>query len=98
MTSLYNPKRSAVMLGLLSVFLPCGWLYTYVLAAIASRSATAGALILFLFWLGGLPALSVLPKYLEKSLAISNLKKQRIAGLLLITAGLYSLVSFYFIH
>jgi sulfite exporter TauE/SafE len=89
--------RSSLIVGLLTAFLPCGWLYTYAAAAVASRSPWAGALILFLFWLGGLPALSVLPMVVRKSLQQAGLRHKKIAGVILIVAGLYSLMSFYFL-
>ena len=91
-------SNSSFFLGLLSVFLPCGWLYTYALAAAASQSAFSGALVMALFWLGSIPALSAFPVFVRKTLAISNRRKQKIAGGILIFASIYSIFSFYFLH
>jgi sulfite exporter TauE/SafE len=44
-------------LGLLAVFLPCGWLYSFVLLAAGSGSEVSGAKVMLAFWLGTLPAL-----------------------------------------
>ncbi len=94
--SLYRPKTPALILGLLSVFLPCGWLYSYVLAAAATQSAFSGTIVMALFWLGGLPALSSISLLMEKSIAFAPAKKQKIASLILVLAALYSLGSFFF--
>lgn len=95
---LFTVDSSGFVVGLLTAFLPCGWLYTYVLAAIATRSAYAGTLTLVLFWLGGMPTLSAVPLMIRKTVHAGGLKQQRIAGVILIASGLYSLMSFMFVH
>lgn len=92
-------KRSnpVFILGLFSVFLPCGWLYTYVLAAVATQSPWAGALVMSLFWIGGLPALSALSAFMKASMRSAPKKKRALAGVVLTAAGLYSLFSFYYL-
>lgn len=52
------PARN-LSIGLLSVLLPCGWLYTFVLAAAGSGSALAGAAVLVTFWLGTVPVFAL---------------------------------------
>ncbi|WP_415063562.1 sulfite exporter TauE/SafE family protein [Bdellovibrio sp.] len=94
----FHIGRSGFSVGLLTAFLPCGWLYTYVLAAIATKSPWAGALTLFLFWLGGLPTLSAVPFMVRKTVQSAGLRQQKIAGLVLVVSGLYSLASFMFFH
>ena len=49
-----------LLLGLGSAFLPCGWLWTFVLSAAVSGSVVHGMLRMFVFWLGTVPALIVL--------------------------------------
>lgn len=46
--------------GLLTTLLPCGWLYAFVAAAAGSGSALGGIATMAVFWLGTLPALTVL--------------------------------------
>ncbi len=94
----FSIKHSPFVIGLLTAFLPCGWLYSYVLAAVASKSSYAGALIMTLFWLGGLPALLAIPSLIEKTLVRSSGKQKKIAGVILIAASFYSIISFYFLH
>lgn len=93
----FTKPTSGFALGLLSIFLPCGWLYSYVMAAVATRSPWGGSLLMALFWVAGLPALSALPLAMKKTLQVAPKRKQAIAGIVLTLAGLYSLVSFYFI-
>jgi len=85
--------RSSFVIGLLAGLLPCMWLYTYVIAASASKSPFAGSLLMFLFWLGGLPALSAVSMMIRPSLLKSNIRKQRIAGGVLLLSGIYALGS-----
>jgi len=53
-----QPVPRALLIGLLSTLLPCGWLYAFVLIAAGSGSAWTGALIMGAFWLGTVPALA----------------------------------------
>lgn len=94
----FHLGRSGFMVGLLTIFLPCGWLYTYVMAAVATRSPWAGGLTLLLFWLGGLPALIALPMMIRQTIQAAGLRHQRIAGVVLLVSGLYSVASFMFFH
>lgn len=97
-SEIFKMDSSGFVVGLLTAFLPCGWLYTYVLAAIATRSAYAGTLTLVLFWLGGLPTLSAVPIMIRKTVHAGGLQQQKIAGVILIASGLYSLMSFMLVH
>lgn len=94
----FHVGHSTFVVGLLTALLPCSWLYTYVTAAIATQSPYAGAVTLALFWAGGLPALSAVPMMVRKGIQAAGLRQQRIAGVVLIFAGLYSLGSFMWFH
>jgi sulfite exporter TauE/SafE len=89
---LYSKSRgSATRVGLLSAFLPCGWLHTFVLASLATRSAVFGALFLFFFWLGTLPALTAAPLLLQRVLKPMSQRLPRFSASLLIIAGVITL-------
>lgn len=79
------------LLGALSALLPCGWLYTFVLAASATKSATLGAASLALFWVGTVPALSAAPMVFNKMTARMRQVTPRISGVLMISLGLFAL-------
>jgi hypothetical protein len=53
-----HPVVRAGVIGLLSIFLPCGWLYFFVIASATTGSAWAGALAMIAFWLGTVPVLA----------------------------------------
>jgi uncharacterized protein len=84
-------KGSAAGAGLLTAFLPCGWLHTFVLGAVATQSPVRGALFLFMFWLGTLPALGLAPYLTERFLRPLSARAPRMAAIILITAGVVSI-------
>jgi sulfite exporter TauE/SafE len=51
------PLVRASVVGLLSGFLPCGWLWAFVVTAAGTGSALAGAAVMTAFWAGTVPAL-----------------------------------------
>lgn len=94
----FKISRSSFAIGLLTGLLPCLWLYTYVLAAASAKSAWGGALVMFLFWLGGLPALSAVSSMIRAPLKQAHRQKQRMAGCVLVFAGIYALFSHVFLR
>jgi hypothetical protein len=79
---------ASLTLGLVSGFVPCGWVYIFVIGAAAVKNPLYGGLMLFIFWLGTVPALSFFPIIYKKSVGIAPRKVTLIAGIILITAGL----------
>lgn len=47
-------------IGSVTGFLPCGWLYAFLLLAIGTSSPFSGAIVMLAFWIGTVPALSVI--------------------------------------
>ena len=47
----------AALTGLLTTLLPCGWLYVFVATAGGTGSVRGALTVMFIFWLGTLPAL-----------------------------------------
>ncbi|MEW5915770.1 MAG: sulfite exporter TauE/SafE family protein [Gemmatimonadota bacterium] len=56
----HPPVVRAGATGLLTTLLPCGWLYAFVAVAAGSGNAINGVATMAFFWLGTLPALTVL--------------------------------------
>ncbi len=85
-----GPRGKAYLGGLLTTWLPCGWLYLFVLFAAGTGGIATALTVMTAFWLGTLPALTavwfgarnLVPK-LGTSLPV-------IAGMLLIITGLYT--------
>ncbi len=47
--------------GLISTWLPCGWLYVFAIAAAGAGSVAWGMVLMTAFWIGTLPLLSLVP-------------------------------------
>lgn len=52
-----SPTRRSATIGLLTGFLPCGWLYAFVAASATTGDPLSGALVMTAFWLGTVPAM-----------------------------------------
>ena len=52
-----RPLPRSLGIGLLTAFLPCGWLYLFAAYAAGTGSPARGAMVMAAFWLGGVPAL-----------------------------------------
>ncbi|RYZ77673.1 MAG: sulfite exporter TauE/SafE family protein [Proteobacteria bacterium] len=89
-----NSSRAlgAGMAGALSVLMPCGHLWAFLTAAVATGSAVRGGVLMLAFVLGSLPALGFGLTLLQKFFKPQS--RSRIAGVLFMIAGLLSLCSF----
>lgn len=54
-----HPLLRAFAVGLLTTWLPCGWLYAFVLTAAGTGRLDQAMVVMVAFWLGTLPLLSV---------------------------------------
>lgn len=70
----WGTSARAFSVGLMSGALPCGWLYSFILAAAVVKNPIYGALLLFMFWLGTLPALTIASEVFRRSLFASRLQ------------------------
>lgn len=55
-----SPIYRALTIGGLSTLMPCGWLYTFAIAAAGTGSPVWGATLMMVFWLGTLPIMTAL--------------------------------------
>lgn len=83
-----RPILRSFTIGIVNGFLPCGWVYIFVLGAIATKDALYGGLVLAIFWLGTVPALTVFPFFYKKTLARFPKKINQLAGIVLILLGI----------
>lgn len=92
LNSLFKLSQGRAWLtGFFSALLPCGWLHTFVIAAIASASPAKGGAVLLFFWLGTLPALATAPFIKFVASRMGFFSSSRLAGVLLLLAGVGSL-------
>lgn len=86
-----TPQR-AFMLGTLWGWLPCGLVYSVLVAAMASGQAQSGALIMLAFGLGTLPNLLGIGLFWERCRHwVQSPKIRLFAGLVVISFGMYGL-------
>jgi len=52
-----RPRSRAWLVGVVNGFLPCGWLWVFVVTAGGTASAWRGAAVMMTFWLGTVPAM-----------------------------------------
>jgi len=55
-----SPLMKATTVGALTVFLPCGWLYAFLITAAATATPWQGATVMIMFWIGTVPSLTVM--------------------------------------
>ncbi len=88
-----NTLPRALGLGALWGWLPCGLVYSVLLAALASGGAAHGALIMLAFGLGTLPNLLAIGLFWESIKGWVQSPRVRLAaGLMVVMFGLYGLV------
>lgn len=78
----------SLTIGIVNGFLPCGWVYIFVVGAVAAKNPLYGAGILFVFWLGTVPMLSALPFAYKKTIGRGSRKLVVAAGIVLILVGI----------
>jgi hypothetical protein len=88
------PWATALLTGVLTIFLPCGHLYGFLVGAMATGHWWAGAIFMAAFWLGTLPALAFGASWIRKLLRPGLSQAPRVTGLILIAAGLFGVVTF----
>jgi len=86
------PVVRAGVVGLLSGFLPCGWLWAFVVTAAGTGSALKGAAVMTAFWAGTVPAL--LAVGLGAQLVSAPLRRHvpTVTAILLVGLGLYAIL------
>lgn len=88
-------QQTPYWVGFFSFALPCSWLWTFLALAATTQSAFLGGYTLFLFWLGGIPALNALPFVAKRMIGNTTLRQRKIAGVLLLMAAFYAFFSFF---
>lgn len=91
-------RRSALAIGLLWGWLPCGLVYAALALALVSGGARQGALTMLAFGLGTLPALIALGFAGRWLAALRHPKARRAAGASLCVLGVAALLVAYFGH
>lgn len=86
----HGPFARAYLGGLVTTWLPCGWLYLFVLIAAGTGQVSSAIVVMAAFWLGTLPALTALALGARQLIPRFQSALPIIAGTLLIVTGLYT--------
>ena len=78
----------ALVVGLVTTLIPCGWLYAFVAVAGGTGRPLAGALVMALFWLGTLPVMAGLGLLAQSALGPLRRRLPLVTAGLLVVAGL----------
>ncbi len=90
---LRRPASRAWLIGVLTGLLPCGWLWAFVIAAAGTGHVVGGALVMAVFWLGTVPAMTGVLAFGGPLLAWLRVRIPVITGIALIVLGLGTLAS-----
>lgn len=85
-----SPIRRAFVIGMLSTFLPCGWLYAFAVAAAGTGSPAFGAATMAVFWAGTLPVMVGLGASVQAAAGPLRRRLPAITATLLVVLGLFA--------
>jgi uncharacterized protein len=86
-----SPSRKALVIGLLSTLLPCGFLYGFAALAAASGTPVKGMLVMAFFWAGTVPVMATMGGVIAALSSRLRSHVPRVIAILLILAGFFSL-------
>lgn len=81
-----------ILLGLLTGFFPCGWLYSFLVLSSQMKSWPQATSVVLIFWVCSLPAFLVFTGFMSQLVKASPVSYQKISACVLIFAGLLSIV------
>lgn len=87
----WSPVARAAAIGLLSAFLPCGWLYMFVVTAGGTGSAAWGALVMTVFWAGTLPMLLAIGVGIQRAAGPLQRRLPALSAALVVLIGLLAI-------
>ena len=87
------PLVRALLIGLLTTLLPCGWLYAFAITAAGTGSPLRGALAMLVFWLGTLPILVTLGAGLRTVAGPIGKRLPAMTAIAVMVAGIYTLTA-----
>jgi hypothetical protein len=85
-----GPNAQAYLGGLVTTWLPCGWLYLFVLVAAGTGAVVPALAVMAAFWVGTVPALTALTVGARSLIPRFRTLLPIAASILLIVTGLYT--------
>lgn len=87
----WPPATRALVVGLVSVLLPCGWLYAFVITAAGTGTPWGGALAMLAFWAGTLPVMAGVGAGLQVILGPFRRHAPALTAIALVIVGLFAI-------
>jgi len=87
-----GPLLRGLTMGLLTAFLPCGWIYLFAAGAAATGSPWWGALSMMVFWAGTVPVLAVVGVGVQKLAGPLQRHVPSFSAVLLVVVGLMAVL------
>jgi sulfite exporter TauE/SafE len=89
--SALTPVPRAISSGLLTAFLPCGWLYLFALKAAETGSPLRGAMFMMAFWLGSVPALVLVGAGVQTLVRLFGRRLPLAMAMVIVLLGVFTL-------
>jgi len=86
-----RPRLRAWLVGVVNGFLPCGWLWVFVVTAGGTASVWRGAAVMLAFWLGTVPAMVGLVAFAGPAFARIRARMPAITAVAVLAIGLGTL-------
>jgi sulfite exporter TauE/SafE len=86
-----KPVARSLVIGLLTAFLPCGWLYAFAIIAAGTASGLMGAAVMVAFWLGTVPVLASLGVGVQAVTGTVGRRIPLVTALVVVALGLYTI-------
>ncbi|HEX5101529.1 MAG TPA: sulfite exporter TauE/SafE family protein [Polyangiaceae bacterium] len=83
----FPPVPRALLLGLSTTLVPCGWLYAFVATAAGTGDVASALGVMFVFWLGTLPALVAAGVGLRGLFARLGARARTVSAVLIAVSG-----------
>lgn len=87
-----RPLPRALVIGLLTALLPCGWLYLFAVVAAGTGSPLRGAAVMAAFWLGSVPILVALGVSVQALAGTLGRRLPLVAAVVILLLGVSTLV------
>ncbi len=88
-----GPTPRALVIGLLTTLLPCGWLYAFAVTAAGTASPLWGGLTMAAFWAGTLPVLVALGFGVQKASGFLGARLPTLTAIALVIVGLLTVTA-----
>jgi sulfite exporter TauE/SafE len=86
-----TPLPRALATGLLTAFLPCGWLYLFALKAAETGNPVRGAMFMAAFWAGSVPALVLVGVGAQSLIRLLGRRLPLVTALAVLMLGVFTI-------